>query len=441
MTKKIMRIRLSIFILIILIIGWLFVSRIRKAAVPADGRRNTEQVGDQERKIKYWTCGMHPAVKQDGPGSCPICNMDLIPVYDEEVAASPIQNKKEKKLLYYRNPMNGSITSPVPMKDDMGMDYILVYEEEEMSMNAGAAGQPATVRLKSNEITRAQVASVQVKVRRLFKDIRAVGRIAYDPDLVVAQQEYLTSLETVKKLENSPEPEVIKRAGSMAEQAKYRLTLLGMSAEQIAEIERSGTVQNNLVIAGHSVWVYADVYQEDAPLVKVGDRIEVFTAAVPNEIFPGTIKAIDPVLNEMTRSVKIRAEIANHEFKLKPGMYVNAVINIDLGEKLAVPKEAVLDTGLRKVVWIDKGAGKYERRDIEIGAEAKSVGGDSLQKYYLVLKGLRNSEKVVSRANFLIDSQSIISGTGMGSAYSGAIAGETKKEEPGAESMPAGHLH
>ncbi len=441
MTKKIMKIRLSIFVLIILIIGWLFVSRIRKSTVPADGKRNTEQASNKERKIKYWTCAMHPDVKQDGPGNCPICNMDLIPVYENEIIVSSTQDKKERKLLFYRNPMNGSITSPVPMKDDMGMDYIPVYEEEETSLGAESADQPTTVKLKSDEITRAQVASVQVKIRDLFKEIRTVGRIAYDPDLVVAQQEYLTSIETVKKLENSPEPEVIKRAGNIVERAKYRLTLLGMSAEQITEIERSGTVQNNLVIAGHSVWVYADVYQEDAPMVKVGDKVDVLTEAVPNEIFPGTIKAIDPVLNEMTRSVKIRAEIANHEFKLKPGMYVNAVINIDLGEKLAVPKEAVLDTGLRKVVWIDKGAGKYERRDIEIGTEANAAGGERLQKYYPVLKGLRNSEKVVSRANFLIDSQSIISGTGVSSAYSGAIAGETKKEEPGAESMPVGHLH
>ncbi|MDD5353665.1 MAG: efflux RND transporter periplasmic adaptor subunit, partial [bacterium] len=261
------------------------------------------------------------------------------------------------------------------------------------------------------------------------------------PDLVVAQQEYLTSLETVKKLENSLDPEAIKRANSMVEQAKYRLTLLGMSMAQIMEIERSGSVQNNLVIAGHSVWVYADVYQEDAPLVKAGDKIDVFTEAVSSEIFPGVIKAIDPVLNEMTRSVKIRAEIANHEFKLKPGMYVNAVININLGEKLAVPKEAVLDTGLRKVVWIDKGDGNYERRDIEIGTEASATGGDSLQKYYPVLKGLKNSEKVVSRANFLVDSQSIISGTGIGSAYSGAITSETKKDKQTTESMPFEHIH
>jgi membrane fusion protein, copper/silver efflux system len=441
MTKKIMKIRLLVVILIVLITGWLFVNRARNTNMPADGKISTEQSNNKERKIKYWTCAMHPDVKQDGPGNCPICNMDLIPVYEEEAVDSPVQDKKEKKLLFYRNPMNGSITSPVPMKDDMGMDYIPVYEEEEMSMDTESAGQPATVRLKSNEITRAQVDSVQVKVRRLFKDIRTVGRIAYDPDLVVAQQEYLTSLETVNKLENSPEPEAVKRAGSMVERAKYRLTLLGMSAEQIMEIERSGTVQNNLVIAGHSVWVYADVYQEDAPLIKVGEKIDVFTEAVPNKIFPGTIKAIDPVLNEMTRSVKIRAEIANHEFELKPGMYVNAVINIILGEKLAVPKEAVLDTGLRKVVWIDKGAGKYERRDIEIGAEVNAVGGERLQKYYLVLKGLRNSEKVVSRANFLIDSQSIISGTGVSSAYSGAIAGETNKEKQTTESMSTGHKH
>ncbi len=339
-----------------------------------------------------------------------------------------VAQEKKGKILYYRNPMNGSITSKVPMKDNMGMDYIAVYESEVSP--APAAGMPvtATVSLSAAEVSRAQVSSVIVAKKNLVKEIRTFGRIAYDPDLVVAQQEYLSIAETGQDTE-------------LKKMAKNKLKLMGMSDEQIKELEQAERVQENLILPGHSAWVYADVYQEDAPLVKVGDKIEVFTVAVPNEIFPGTIKAIDPVLNEMTRSVKIRAEIANHELKLKPGMYVNAVINIALGEKLAVPKEAVLDTGLRKVVWIDKGAGKYERRDIEIGAEASATGVDSMQKYYLVLKGLRNSEKVVSRANFLIDSQSIISGTGMGSAYSGAIAGETKKEEPGSESMPAGHIH
>lgn len=323
-----------------------------------------------------------------------------------------LAQEKKGKILYYRNPMNASITSKVPMKDEMGMDYIPVYESEASPAPAVGKAGSTTVKLSTEEIERIGVRTVVVTSRDLVKEIRAVGRIAYDPDLVVAQQEYLAVLET------NQEPE-------LKNLAKNKLRLLGMSDEQINELEQSKKVQDNLILPGHSAWVYADVYQEDITAVKKGVPIIVTNEVVPGEEFAGTIKAIDPILNEMTRSAKVRAEIANHELKLKPGMYVTAIIKVNLGEKPAVPKEAVLDTGRQKVAWVEKAPGIYEKRNVETGPEA--------QGYYPILHGLQIGEKVVSRANFLIDSQSIISGGAAEAAYSGAITGTDKKDK--------GHIH
>lgn len=327
-----------------------------------------------------------------------------------------LAQEKKGKILHYRNPMNGSIISKVPMKDEMGMDYIPVYESEVTPAPATGNSGTVAVSLSAEEVARAQVSSIVVTKRNLVKEIRTFGRIAYDPDLVVAQQEYLSVAET------GQDPE-------LKNMAKNKLKLMGMSEEQIIELEQAKKVQDNLILPGHSAWVYADVYQEDLPIVKNGMLVKVTTEVMPGEEFAGTIKAIDPVLNEMTRTAKVRAEIANHELKLKPGMYVTVVIQVNLGEKLAVPKEAILDTGLQKVAWIEKAPGVYEKRNVEIGAEA--------QGYYSVVQGLQAGEKVVTQANFLIDSQSIISGGAAESSYSGAITSTEKKNN----SAPAGQRH
>lgn len=324
--------------------------------------------------------------------------------------------EKKGKVIYYRNPMNGSITSKVPMKDEMGMDFIPVYESEAASTPATSETGVATVTLNATEIASAQVKTIIVAKRSLVKEIRAFGRIAYDPDLLVAQQEYLSIAEAGQ----DPELKNI---------AKNKLRLLGMSDVQISELEQAGKAQENLILPGHSAWVYADIYQDDMGLLKTGSPVLVNTDAVPGEEFTGTIKAIDPVVNEMTRSVKIRAEVVNHQLNLKPGMYVTVLIHISLGEGLAIPKEAVIDTGRQKIVWVEKSKGLYERKQVVVGPEA--------QDYYPVLQGLQTGEKVVTRGNFLIDSQSIISGGSAESSYSGAITGTEKKNT----SAPARQRH
>ncbi len=165
---------------------------------------------------------------------------------------------------------------------------------------------------------------------------------------------------------------------------------------------------------------------------EVGEKVKVIASGIPGEEFHGVISSIDPVLNPRTRSIKFRVEVENADLKLKPGMYVDlAIMGMYMGaegehEVLAIPKSAVLDTGTRKIVWLEVGDGKYEGRLVVVGPEASALVDGKERKFYPVLKGLAAGELVVTKANFLIDSQSQISGVAS-SAYGGAIGAEEKK--------------
>ena len=156
----------------------------------------------------------------------------------------------------------------------------------------------------------------------------------------------------------------------------------------------------NLLIGrpGGTVWIYAQIYEHEAGLVKPGQVMEVATPSLPGKRFKGKVAAADPILNAETRTLKVRAEVQNPEGLLKPEMYVDTVIRVDLGRKLAVPEEALMDTGTRRIAFVQKGEGRYDPREVEIGHEAEG--------YYEIISGIENGERVITSANFLIDSES-----------------------------------
>lgn len=291
-------------------------------------------------------------------------------------------HEQGKKVLFYRNPMNPRVTSPVFMKDEMGMDYIPVYEKE-----AGAAEGEISISPEEEQL--AGVETEQVERRPLFKEIRTVGTVAYDPELYVAQEEYVGAL--------GLRDEDLTKAG------KKKLLVLGLNEEQIERLEEEGKAQANLILPEDKTWVYVAVYENETGLVEVGTPVEIETVAFPGEIFSGKIAAVSPVLDPLTRSVKARAEIENPGQKLKPGMYANAVIRADLGRRLAVGEEAVINTGRRTLVVVRKGGGKYVSQDVKLGQKAAG--------YYEVLGGLREGDRVVTTGNFLIDSESRLKST------------------------------
>jgi len=344
------------------------------------------------------------------------------------------ETKKAKKILYYRNPMNPSITSEVPAKDHMGMDYIPVYEEEK-AISVPEAGTENLVKLSQRDISLSGITSQAVIPRHLFKDIRTVGRIAYDPELYKTEGELIQAIKTRQELSKSDIDMVKAQAESLVEAAKLKLLLSGLSREQIEGLAKENAPDRSLLISDEEnpyVWVYADVYEYELSWVKTGQPVKVTSLSFPGEEFKGTIQAIDPVLNPMTRSVRLRLKIDNPELKLKPEMYTDIFIEAYLTGKdnqhimpLAVPRDAVLDTGMRKIVYVDLGDGSYLGREVEIGPEASAYVDGEKTGFYSVVNGLKEGDKVVIQGNFLLDSQSQISGVSA-AAYGGALG--TKEE-------------
>jgi len=299
------------------------------------------------------------------------------------------------KILYYRNPMNPAVTSPVPMKDQMGMDYVPVYAEKEQA----AAGKTGVyVSPEKQELVGIQ--KEKIGKEHLEREIRTVGRIAYDPELYVAQAEYLQALKAKDSTADSSLPVIKQQMDSMIAAAEKRLLLLGMNKDQIKELARKGEPQRNLYLPeeGDKAWVYMTVYESDASVINEGLPVEITAVAFPGEKFEGKIAALTPVVDPATRSINARAEIDNPGNKLKPDMYVDVVMKVDLGEALAVPEEAVVDTGERQVVFVAKPDGYFETRNVQLGEKARN--------YYKVLSGLSEGEEVVTSGSFFIDSES-----------------------------------
>ncbi len=249
----------------------------------------------------------------------------------------------------------------------------------------------------------------------------------YSPDLVATQEEYLLAKRTLARVTASPVAHVRTGAESQVAAARDRLRLWSMTENQIAQLERdgksqrettihapaNGIVTKKMAVAGmfatpemslyeiadlSTVWLNANVYEHELARVKMGADATVTLTAYPGKSFDGKVVYIDPYLNNETRTVKVRLEFPNPDGKLKPGMYGNVEIKTIGETQLAVPHEAVLDSGTRKLVFVDKGGGAYEPREVTVGHK---TGG-----FYPVLASLSAGERVVTSGNFLIDSES-----------------------------------
>ncbi len=240
----------------------------------------------------------------------------------------------------------------------------------------------------------------------------------YSPDLVSAQEEFLIALRTAKALGSRD---------SLVESARRRLKLWDISDDQIKALEEKGQVGKTLTL--HSpfsgfvlermafkgmsvmpgmalykladlsvVWLYADIYEYELPLIRLGQEAAIELSYYPGEVFLGKVIYIYPYLDPATRTAKARFQLSNSQGKLKPEMYANVQIKIPLGTKLAVPEGAIIDTGERQVAMLDRGSGYFEPREVKLGTK--------VDQYYVVLEGLKEGDRVVTSANFLIDSES-----------------------------------
>jgi Cu(I)/Ag(I) efflux system membrane fusion protein/cobalt-zinc-cadmium efflux system membrane fusion protein len=249
----------------------------------------------------------------------------------------------------------------------------------------------------------------------------------YSPDVVAAEQEYLVARELVAHVGLHGAPAGSHGSASLLEAATERLRRWQIPQREIARLKKSGKVSREIEIDSpvsgviisrkafpnayvepgakvyavadlSTVWVYAEVFQNDIGRVKVGDSASITVDAYPGEVFPARVSFIWPEMDRTTRRARVRLEIPNPQSKLLLGMYVDVRINAPLGEQLAIPASGVFQSGTRRIAFVDHGGGYFEPRDIEIGARA----GDD----YVVLKGLEPGERIVTSANFLIDSES-----------------------------------
>jgi Cu(I)/Ag(I) efflux system membrane fusion protein len=286
-------------------------------------------------------------------------------------------------------------------------------------------------------------------VREVF--VNSIGRpvrkgeplfTLYSPDLLITQDEYLLALKTQVQLTASPLAEAKANAGALVASARERLRLWDLTDEQIIALERRGKAEPSLTVYApasgivlkreavpgkyvepgtalyevadlSTVWISADIYESEVKAVTLNQQASVTLAAYPGEIFRGTVAYIYPTLNTETRTVRVRLELPNPELKLKPGMFGNVRLQTEVVKTLVVPKEAVLETGLRQLVFMDRGQGRYEPASVKLGRRSQ----DDVE----VLEGLKEGDRIVTSANFLLDAESKLTSASSMQAMMGRI--------------------
>jgi len=363
--------------------------------------RSGHQARRQEKVVYY--CLMHPHYTSDKPGNCPICSMKLV---KRETSAQETSLKKasSQKILYWTDPMMPGYKAKGPGKSPMGMDLIPVYEEEQTGSPKTSVEGHASVSLTASKQQLMGVKTEKVTARHLTKTIRAVGTVAHDTQLYQTQAEYLQAAAAFQKAEDSGIPEVAEQAKNMIDVIRLRLIHAGFHDGLIEELKQRGEPDRSLLLVETGpVWVYARIYQYELPYVDAGTPVKVDVPSFSQETFEGVVRAVDPMVDMMTRTVRIRIQIKDAKGVLKPDMYVNAAMDIDLGEILAVPHEAVFHTGTRDVVFVDTSEGVFQPREVMLGAET--------DEFYEIKSGLKKDEMVVTGGNFLLDSESRLRST------------------------------
>jgi len=365
-----------------------------------------------------YTCPMHPTIVSDHPGDCPICGMALVPVSeagaDAGHGAAPVEGLATVTIDPQRQQLIGLRTAEVT-RGPVGQSWrtvgkVAVDETNVHHVNIKVGGFVDTVYVD-------YVGKPVRRGERLFS--------IYSPDLLSVQQEYLLALRTRKAL---AEGGVATGAGDdLVESARERLRLWDVPESEVRRLEEtgkpsktltlyspmSGVVTKKDIVMGHRlsegdmpyeitdlsrVWVLADAYETDLSRIQVGMTATLALQAFPNQEFTGKVIFVDPILDAKTRTAKVRLEFPNPKGELKPEMFGEVTLRTRQREGLRIPADAVIDSGTQKVVFVALGEGKLQPREVKVGP----VTDDAVE----VLSGLDAGEKVVTRANFLVDSES-----------------------------------
>jgi Cu(I)/Ag(I) efflux system membrane fusion protein len=412
-----------------------------------------ESSGQPTASAELYTCGMHPQVVHEGPGTCPICGMDLTPIGASGGSVTQTGSKgssSERKIKYWVAPMDPTYIADKPGKSPMGMDLVPVYEDEVPSefASGGVSIDPVVVQnmgvriapvrrgtvfrhvrsIGEVEVGEDQISVVNLRfsgwVERIFVDKTGdpveKGQTLleiYSPDLVAAQEEYLLALRgqgaksalahsALRKFElwdiARGDIEAIGRTGKVRRALAIRSPRTGFVLEKNVVEGARVMVGQDLYRIGdlRKIWVTTEIYEFDAPWVQVGQPAQMELSHEEGKVYEGTVAYIYPTLSKVTRTLTVRLEFENPEIRLKPGMFATVYIQYRrLDDVLSIPTEAILDSGRRKIVFSSVGNGRFEPREIVTGL----VGDRHVTE---VRSGLAEGEEIVVSGQFLIDSES-----------------------------------
>jgi Cu(I)/Ag(I) efflux system membrane fusion protein len=416
-----------IVIVLVLIVG-IVIGKFTGGDATKEAQKTNIQEDSVEEQI--WTCSMHPQIRQNGPGQCPLCGMDLI----------PLDNSMDN---------DQALPDEVPMSASaMKLAEIQTYmvKKEKPKKEIRLLGK-----VKADErLVYSQAVHFPGRIEQLFVNFTGEKVVKgqklatiYSPELITAQKELF---EVLKDQSTNP---------ALVEAARNRLKQWKLTDQQIDNIEKTGAIRNELTILSEQngyvmmlmaaegdyvktgqillevtdlskVWLLFEAYENDLPWVRVGDELEIEVKAIPGKIFKEKITFIDPFINPKTRVAHVRVEMSNAKGLLKPAMFANGVISSQLpiaGEAILVPKSAVLWTGKRAVVYV-----KLPNREHNSFIYREVILGEDAGEFYVIKEGLEEGEEIASNGVFKIDA-------------SAQLAGKKSMMNPTGGKVATGHDH
>jgi membrane fusion protein, copper/silver efflux system len=402
-----------------------------------------------DANVDYYTCTMHPSVHSKDPGKCPICSMDLVPVIKK------VSNETKGKESPGEMTDNGSVsmgsmtmpspnresgkstefTVPVERQQQIGVTYAAVMKRPiQLSIRSVGILEPDTSKM-FDYVARVDGYVQELKVNSPGQQVSQGQPLItiYSPDLRSTEQELVNLLNDRDR--SASRVSVDQLIGA----AKMRLKLWNVSDQEIAELEKNRRPSDQLMLRSpfdgvvdevmgrpgmnvktgdklvsvldlSNLWIWAEFYENEVALLKPGQPIDVSLPAFPNQAFQGQIAVINPVIDAVKRTVRVRIDIPNPKAQLRPGMYANVEVKIDAGEGLTIPVQAALPTGERMLVFLDRGQGKLLPRYVQVGRSFTTFDDQEQENYYQVLNGLQEGDRIVASANFLIDAESQVQG-------------------------------